>query len=297
MIIKNPVYEREYRAGSRSVRFALLLLVFNFIIGALTLMEMNILVESAKRNSIINYASFLEIFKMVISLELTMVILVSPAFVAGSISNERQSGTLELLLTTKLSPLSIVMGKFFSNFFSILLIMASSIPILSLLFLYGGIRASDILFLCLCMVTLAYWLVAIGIFVSSISKFSSIATALTYAIIIFSIFGTVILYYGGKNMYNTMGMVQESSPTALGWETVFLLFNPMLGFQVVLCGMSGQWDMDFFMLNISDITGTEMAGRLFISSIGFLLVFSTILLGLAVHHVEPDKKIWRRIWR
>ena len=131
----NPIYEREHRVSTRSLKLSMAILVFNFIVAAVTLIEMNEVVDYARKTSIIDYTSFLQIFKIIIFLPAILLIFVAPSFISGSISDERQRGTLEILLTTKMTARSIVFGKFLSLFASIMLILVSQLPIMAILFL------------------------------------------------------------------------------------------------------------------------------------------------------------------
>ena len=108
----NPIYEREHRVSTRSLKLSMAILIFNFIVAAVTLIEMNEVVDYARKTSIIDYTSFLQIFKIVIFLPAILLIFVAPSFISGSISDERQRGTHEKLMTTKMTARSIVFLKF-----------------------------------------------------------------------------------------------------------------------------------------------------------------------------------------
>ena len=45
----NPIYEREHRVSTRSLRLSMAVLVFNFIAAAVTLIEMNEVVDYARK--------------------------------------------------------------------------------------------------------------------------------------------------------------------------------------------------------------------------------------------------------
>ena len=61
---------------------------------------------------------------------LTLIVLVlAPASTAGAISLEREKQTLDLLITTPISSLAIVLGKLLSALSWILLLLLASIPV------------------------------------------------------------------------------------------------------------------------------------------------------------------------
>ena len=79
------------------------------------------------------------------SLSLTAALLIVPAFTAGSIAGERQAKTYELLYTTLLLPSSIVLSEFFSATAYLALLLITTLPVVSVLSLLGGVTAQDIL--------------------------------------------------------------------------------------------------------------------------------------------------------
>ncbi len=62
-----------------------------------------------------------------------------PVFLCGTIAAEREAHTLELLFTTRLRDREIVLGKVASRGAVTLLLIASGVPVLSLISLFGGI--------------------------------------------------------------------------------------------------------------------------------------------------------------
>ena len=79
----------------------------------------------------------------VASLEFLMLILIMPAMTAGSISGERERQTLDLMLTTCMTPADIVLGKLEAALGTMFLMVVSSLPILAMVFVYGGVTASE----------------------------------------------------------------------------------------------------------------------------------------------------------
>ena len=81
----------------------------------------------------------LEVFLAFAMTQLTVVLLITPAFTAAAFSGEREAGTLEMLYTTLLSPISLVVSKFLSSTCYILIILIATGPSLCVLVLLGGI--------------------------------------------------------------------------------------------------------------------------------------------------------------
>ena len=100
----NPVYKRELKVGSRSIRMAVILLAFNGILSAVALFNMYSAVEQVKMTAEIQYSRFLQLYVFVASLEFIMLMFIMPALTSNSISGERERQTLDLMLTTTMKP-------------------------------------------------------------------------------------------------------------------------------------------------------------------------------------------------
>ena len=92
----------------------------------------------------------MNLYMFVAVLEFVMVVLLMPALTAGSISGERERRTLELMLTTKMTPADIIFGKLAASLSTMVLLIVSSFPVLAMMFIYGGVTVRDMGLLLLC---------------------------------------------------------------------------------------------------------------------------------------------------
>src|SRR5205823_1959929 len=70
------------------------------------------------------------------------VLLLTPALTAGALAEERERGTLPLLLATQLEGRQIVLGKLLSRVGHLVLLLLAGVPVLALLQLLGGVDPS-----------------------------------------------------------------------------------------------------------------------------------------------------------
>ena len=84
------------------------------------------------------------IFWLIAAWQVLAVWLIVPILVAPTIVEERIRGSLDLLLTTSLSDREIIVGKLASRLGVLFLLVLAALPILSLILLFGGVRAVDI---------------------------------------------------------------------------------------------------------------------------------------------------------
>ena len=282
----NPIYEREHRVSTRSLKLSMTILIFNFIVAAVTLIEMNEVVDYARKTSIIDYTSFLQIFKIVIFLPAILLIFVAPSFISGAISDERQRGTLEILLTTKMTARSIVFGKFLSLFASIMLILVSQLPIIAILFLYGGISVLDIIKLVINFVVFVILIISMGIFCSSIVVKTSVATALVYSTVMGLFVGTLVLYFLAANSFimnenNIFGIL------FIRFSKFVLLFNPLVSMDFLLSKIMGEDSLDI-------LVSLFWYDNWFYINMVLDLLLSISLLELSIVKIKPHCKTWRK---
>ena len=282
----NPIYEREHRVSTRSLRLSTAILVFNFIVAGFTLIEMNGVVDYAGKTSNIDYTSFLQIFKIVVFVPVVLLIFVGPSFISGAISDERHRGTLEILLTTKMTAKSIVVGKFLSLLASIMIILVSQLPISAILFLYGGITLGDIVKLTLNFFVFVVLLISMGIFCSSISRKTSIATALLYLAVLILFFGTLVLYFLAANSFN-MNDKNFFNMIFIKVSKFILLFNPLVSMDFLLSKIMGEDSSDV-------LVSLFWYNNWFYINMFLDLSLSVIFLALSVVKIKPHGKTWRK---
>lgn len=72
------------------------------------------------------------------------VCLLAPLFMAGAIASEQSGRTYNILLTTPMTNLQIVLGSLAGRLFFILALLCSGIPLFAVLLVFGGVRVSSI---------------------------------------------------------------------------------------------------------------------------------------------------------
>ncbi len=177
----NPVYKRECMVSARSFKLALVLLVFNGILALVALLNMYSALAQVRLTAEVQYTGFLDLYLFVAALEFLMLILIMPAVTAGSISGERERQTLDLMLTTCMTPADIVIGKLEAALGTMFLMIVSSLPILAMVFVYGGVTPEDLLLLFCCFFVAAVFTGSIGLLCSALFRRTTAATVAAYA--------------------------------------------------------------------------------------------------------------------
>ncbi len=228
----NPVYWKELKTSIRSMRTAVILLGYNGILALFGLFAFYITFQYDSRyGGTVNYASILRIYAIITAVEFGLVLFTVPALTAASISGEREKQTLEILLTTKLTPFQIILGKLASSISMMIFLAFSSLPILSIVFTIGGVTIKDFAEFMLLVVITAVFIGSIGVFFSTLFKKTTSATVSTYGVLLVLGLGTLailwvirlILEIKIKNFSGDMMIYQ--TPDAGNW-ILLLLINP-----------------------------------------------------------------------
>ena len=146
LIPANPILLRVVEAGGRRrrdlfIRCAYLgLLVFVVIVSLVS--GQNTVGAGASLNDLAKTSG--QIFQNMSYLQLGLVALLAPIFTAGAITQEKDSQTYDILLSTPLTNGQIVLGSLLSRLFFVIALLVSGIPIFSITQVFGGVSIASI---------------------------------------------------------------------------------------------------------------------------------------------------------
>ncbi|MBS6952540.1 MAG: ABC transporter permease subunit [Enterocloster asparagiformis] len=296
---QNPVYKRESRVNSRSLRLPLILTVFNGILCAVALMNMYSVVSQVKATATIQYSSFMEMYEFVATIEFILLTFIVPAVTASSISGERERQTLELMLTTQMTPAQIVNGKLISALSTLMLLIISSFPAIMMVFVFGGITAMDMVALLLCYTAVALFAGSLGICFSAAFKRSTLSTVLTYGVLVTIVGGTYFvnrfvlgLSAGRINSYAiSYGIGRAQQQPTSGSFIYLLLINPAATFYAIISGQAGSGSgVDKLCRAFGIVQKSWVIENWVLISIVLQLAVAGCLLALAIRFVNPIRR-------
>ncbi len=144
LIPTNPICVRLVQSGSRRQRH--LFIRMGYLL-ALILVLLWVLLVGASGNEL-SYAELAKAgatsFKWTAYLQVAMICLVAPIFMAGAIAQEANPKTWDILLTTPLSAAQIVLGHLSGRLFFVLALLMSSLPLFAITQYFGGAPSSAI---------------------------------------------------------------------------------------------------------------------------------------------------------
>lgn len=111
-----------------------------------------------------------------------LVLFLLPGVTMRTYSEEKRSGTIELLLTSPITDLEIILGKFLGAMSLYATMLAVSLIHVALLFLYGHPEWKPILTVYIGLLLLGGCFISVGLFISSLTKNQIVAFVSTFAV-------------------------------------------------------------------------------------------------------------------
>jgi ABC-2 type transport system permease protein len=169
------------------------------------------------------------LFIGIILVETLIVAALAPAYTAGSIAQEREKQTYDLLVVTPITSLSIALGKLLSGLAYLLILVLASIPLAALGFFFGGVEPGAFIPPYLVLVAGAIGLGSVGVFFSALFKRTQPATIATYICLVAGAVGTV---FAGAFWFRLTDDPQARPPEAIYY------FNPYYAQADVFCDLT-----------------------------------------------------------
>jgi len=166
-MVNNAVVGKELRTRMRGWRSMVVLTTYMTILGATAIAYL--LRETGPSASQSSQAG-IQLFVLLSIFQLFLIVFVTPSSTASAISGERQRLTWDLLLVTRLSSLGIVWGKLFAGLAFNLLLILASLPLFSLVFLFGGVAPDDVLHTYVVFLATVLLLGVTSLFISALTR-------------------------------------------------------------------------------------------------------------------------------
>ncbi len=175
----NPVLEKEFRLRMRTIRAPLALLAYLAVIGLLALGYIYLAMQNYGMNGFTPEASR-GLFYFLSGAQIVLVCFMAPGLTAGVISGEREKQTLSMLLTTQQSSSAIVLSKLAAALSFMLLVVFATLPVYSIVFLFGGISPGQLLSAFGIFALVMIMLGSLGVMYSTLFKKTVVAIIMTY---------------------------------------------------------------------------------------------------------------------
>lgn len=283
----NPVFRKELKLGVRSARLPIVMLIYNSVLAFISLLVFYTIIESARWSGIMDYTSVIVLYIVVVGIEGVLLAFIVPALTASTISGERERQTLDILLTTRMTPFGIISGKLMSSVSMIVLLVFSSIPVISIVFIFGGVSLADVIKIVLYLIFAAVFFGTMGISCSARFKKTTSSTVAAYGGVLGLCAGTVLIVIVGALVAAVSATV--SIQNVVGILALILLLNPGMTAVAMLVGQLAYSSISGTVFH--DIFGIPMffSEHWVIISIILQLVFMILLLWRACSALKPKK--------
>lgn len=223
----NPIAVRLVQNGSRRVRH--LYIRSAYLAVLIVVLLWTLLLNTGQAG--LSYRDLAQAgassFTWIAYLQIGLICILAPVFMAGAISQEANPRTWEVLLTTPLGALQIVLGNLLGRLFFILALLAAGLPLFALTQYFGGVPGRSILmsYLVAGCAALLVGSIAIALSVSRLAGRRAV----------FAFYVAVVIYLAitaaADVWLRTMGMGVGTGGDGVTW---FTALNPFLALHTLL---------------------------------------------------------------
>ena len=166
------------------------------------------------------------VFTFLAVIQLLLICVLTPVFMAGAIAKEANPKTWDILLTTPMSPLQIVLGNLFGRLFFILALLLGALPLMIVTQFFGGVPLQTILLTQLVAISLAL-VVATAAIGMSVTRTAGRKAAVSF-------FMVTILYLLLTYAIDQAIRIPVISGASGTWTTILTPLNPFLVLEALL---------------------------------------------------------------
>jgi ABC-type transport system involved in multi-copper enzyme maturation permease subunit len=285
-LLGNPIFHKEMRGrmrGGRAIAILTAHLAFlSILIGVIFLIALAGNQGSLNIDTLRVMGKI--IFGLIIGIQLFTIAFIAPALTAGAIASEREHQTYDLVRATLLPASNFVLGKWFSAVAYLFLLIGTTLPLLSLSFLFGGVALVEVVVGAGILAVTAVSFSALGLFFSSFIKRTTIAMVVTYAaaalilvgipLFLLAVVAIANVFLQGTNIPNTI--LLEIALLAGGW--MLSIINPIAALLVSELIYLNNGSLFFTLLPLSN--GFEFP--VLSPWMGYLVVHSLLILALVL---------------
>ena len=166
------------------------------------------------------------VFTFLAAFQLILICVLSPVFMAGAISREANPKTWDILLTTPMSAIQIVLGNLLGRLFFIVALSLGALPLMIVTQFFGGVPLDTILLTQLVAVCLAL-IIASSAIAMSVTRTAGRKPAVGFFLV-------TVLYLLITFIADHWLRVPVSAGSSATWTTVLTPLNPYLVLEVLI---------------------------------------------------------------
>ena len=265
---------KELRLRLRRERFVWLIIIYLLVMG---LLGFGFLLRANAFSG--GYQGYLlsqigaQLYALLSFIQLFLIVFIAPAFTATAINGEKERQTFDLLLCSKLSAYSLLAGKLIAGLANVLLLIAASIPLFSLVFFFGGVSPLQVLGTLVIFIMTAIVAGTFSLFCSTLVHRTTASTAMAYTFCAFWLFAYPVV------SILTLGSSLSSKSRWYIWIQWLNAWNPISALNsAVSSGQGGVGNFYLFRQHLAPWVAFTLVS----------LVVTIILFLLSIVFVKPD---------
>lgn len=288
----NPIVKKDIKVQSRSMKMSWGVFSYELILALVFFLSMLIIRNGNMRSTDNIYSAMVWLYPILAVTQLVILGIVTPVRTASSISGEKERQTFDIMMTTSMSPFSVIIGKVMTAMVQSMFYVIASMPVMALCFVIGGMSWSYLFWFLAISLLISLFSASIGILCSSLCRKSISAVIMSY--------GFYLVFFVATAL---PGILYAVTPGSDSMENLFLflLVNPavylteffsqiMAGESVVnsLLGSTGVGQQKRLIHSV--VSGNTW---MILSTVLFLAV-SFLFLWLAARRINPARKAFRK---
>ncbi len=291
----NPIVKKDVKVQSRSMKICWGVFAYELILALVFFLSM-VIIQQESRYSVGNiYSAMVWLYPILAVTQLVILGVVVPVRTASSISGEKERQTFDIMMTTSMTPFSVIWGKVVTAIVQSMLFVFASMPIMALPFIIGGMSWTYLFWFLGIALLVSIFSASIGILCSSLCKKSISAVILSYVFYLVFFIGTIFPYFIYEIIIQNVYLSGNAAHTDNGiWWCLFLLVNPGMYITEFFAHVMAGQSMTEYMFELVNLTQSQRVlyevlngyGWLIISTILFLAA-SFLFLFLAARHINP----------
>lgn len=216
--LMNPVLLKEIKLRFRNAK-SFSSLVFYLIAITLFILAYFVIMSGLLDGGYVSPEMSFILFCSLTVLQMGLLLFMAPALTAGAISTEREKQTLNMLLTTTQTSQQIIIGKLGASLAYLIVLLIATLPMYSILFLFGGVSPSMLIKVFLLFLLTVFAIGSVGIMFSTVTKKTIVSMISTYGVTIFLVIFTAIFFF--------VGLVNQNGNSEMIFSYVCLSLNPI----------------------------------------------------------------------
>ena len=223
--LTGPIFEKELRVSSRRFRNNVLRLAYIVLLTVFVAVAWWTTVNAGGGSPAYQASRMAEAGKYIITtilwFQFVTIPLIAAVMLSTAINSEIHQRTLGVLMTTPISSVQVVVGKLLSKLLQMILLLGISLPILSIVRVFGGVPWGYVISgLCITLTA--------AVFAGSISLLLSIYTRHAHSVIVRTILICFLLYVAPPGVFALLRIAYG----VVGVDAVFPYINPFVAMSI-----------------------------------------------------------------